>query len=279
MAEEHEPYPVRAEDYAYTRTLSRSRWAWEFLRRNRLFLADAAREPVGTLSVRKACPNTLLIRPRTDQTAADRWGLAFFPDPAANGYEAQAFWSGSQFPRQVQLHVSPAMPGETCEIRQRAESCCNLVHLVDSAGREHLLVRGWPHIVQVRCTGCSLLTSDPVRLGFMISGVDSLTQRVRLLEDAFRVFSDQQEPDLPAWTRTQLALRNALIAWDCQLAGLSLRQTAHVIYGYARAEAAWAGPDRAMKDSVRRSRKRAASLIQGRYRELLAPSASGRRRL
>lgn len=279
MSECPDARQIQVEAYAYTHALSRSRWAWEFLRRNPDFLKDVAREPPGTVSVRPACPNTILIKPRTDQTAADRWGLAFFPNPNANGLDANAFWSGTRFPRQIQLHVSPAMPGETCEIRECARERCRIVHLVDAAGREHLLVRGGAHIVQVRCTGCTLLTRDPVRLGFMIRGADSLVPRLRLLEDALRVFAPVPAPTPPLWTRTQRALRNALIAWDCQQEGLSLRQTAQIIYGKARANEAWAGPDRAMKDEIRRARKRARTLIDGRYRDLLAPSASGRRRL
>ena len=266
------------ESYAYTLTLSRSRWAWEFLRRNPDFLADAAREPPGSVSIRTACPRTLLVKPRTDQVAADRWGLAFFPDPAATGYDALAFWSGTRFPRQVQLQVSPAMPGEMCEIQDKTRALCDIVHLVDSAGREHLLVKGNGHVVQVRCTGLSLLTNDPVRLGFLIHGVETFQQRVSLLADAQRVYGMPPQTQ-PAWTRSRLALRNALIAWDCQMAGLSLRATASVIYGEFRSREAWAGPSRAMKDEMRRARKRAHRLVHGGYRQLLARAPSGRRTL
>lgn len=267
------------ESYAYTLTLSRSRWAWEFLRRNPDFLADAGREPPGTLSIRKACPRTLLVKPRTDQVAADRWGLAFFPDPAANGYDALAFWSAARFPRQVQLQVSPAMPGERCEIYERTRKLCDIVHLVDMAGREHLLVKGNGHIVQVQCSGLSLLTLDPVRLGFLIRGVDTFQRRVNLLAEAQRVYGDTASQARLTWTRTRLALRNALIAWDCQQEGLSLRQTACVIHGPERALAAWSGPSRAMKDEMRRARKRAYNLVHGGYRHLLSRAPSGRRTL
>jgi type VI secretion system activator RovC-like protein/transcriptional regulator len=260
----------------YMLTLSRSRWAWEFLRRNPDFLADAAREPPGTVSFRPACPRTLLVKPRTDQVAADRWGLAFFPDPGANGHDALAFWSGDRFPRQVELQVSPAMPGETCEIQDKTRAQCEITHLVDAAGREHLLVKGNGHVVQVRCKGRSLLTPDPVRLGFLIHGVDTFQSRVSLLADAQRVYGPRP-PAPPPWTRTRLALRNALIAWDCQTAGLSLRATASFLYGEARAREAWASPSRAMKDEMRRARKRAQKLVHGGYRQLLAPSPSGRR--
>lgn len=67
--------------YDYAWKLSRSRWAWEFLRRNPDFLSDASRHGEDELSVREACRNITIIRPRTDQCDAERWGLAFFPIP------------------------------------------------------------------------------------------------------------------------------------------------------------------------------------------------------
>ena len=40
--------------YDYTRTLSRSRWAWEFLRRNEEFLTEAMLHGPDEVSVRTA---------------------------------------------------------------------------------------------------------------------------------------------------------------------------------------------------------------------------------
>ena len=153
--------------YDYTRTLSRSRWAWEFLRRNQDFLEEAALHGADKVSVRTACHGIILIRPRTDQMAAERWGLAFFPDPRHDGFSANAFWSSALFPRQVQVQVSPAGPGEACPIYEKTVKQCEIVHLVDTAGREHILVKGNSNVVQVQCTGMSMLSPEPVRLGFL----------------------------------------------------------------------------------------------------------------
>jgi hypothetical protein len=254
--------------YEYTRTLSRSRWAWEFLRRNQDFLTEAALHGPNEVSVRTACHGITLLRPRADQMAAERWGLAFFPDARHDGFTANAFWSSALFPRQVQVQVSPAGPETVCPIYEKTVQQCGIVHLIDTAGREHLLVKGNGHVVQVQCTGMSLLSPEPVRLGFLIRGTANLSSRWRMLDEAQRVYG-AGEDELCPWSRTSLALRNALVSHDCEAAGLSVRETAAMIYGKARADAAWEGPGRAMKDEIRRARARGRNLVAGGYRALL----------
>lgn len=255
--------------YDHTWKLSRSRWAWEFLRRNEAFLAEAANRSPDEISVRTACRGITLIRPRTDQMAAERWGLAFFPDPRRNGFEANVFWSASLFPRQVHVQVSPGGSEQACAIYEKTARLCRIVHLVDAAGREHMLIKGNGHVVQVRCIGMSLLSPEPVKLGFLIRGTENLADRYKVLKDAQRVYDATSDVGPRRWTRTSLALRNALIALDCRSAGLSIRETAAVIYGKDRADEAWAGPSRAMKDEIRRARNRGIELVSGAYRELL----------
>lgn len=253
--------------YNYTRSLSPSRWAWEFLRRNKAFLDEAARHGEEELSVRTACHGITLIRPRTEQMAAERWGLAFFPDPGKNGYDADVFWSAALHPRQVHVQVSPAGRERSCDIYRKTVEACRIIHLVDTAGREHMLVKGNGHVVQVRCTGMSMLSPEPVRLGFLIRDAGDFQARLQVLTKAQRVYDGTSGQT--GWTRTSLALRNALIAADCHEADLSIRETAAVIYGKQRADEAWAGPSRAMKDEIRRARAKGLGLVSGGYRDLL----------
>jgi len=257
--------------YDYARTLSRSRWAWEFLRRNEDFVAEAALHGTGEISVRTACHGITLIRPRIDQMAAERWGLAFFPDPRHDGFTANAFWSSALFPRQVQVQVSPAGSDLACPIYDKTVKQCEIVHLFDTAGREHMLIKGNGHVVQVQCTGMSMLSPEPVRLGFLIRGTANINARWRMLKQAQKVYErDTGDSKHTVWSRTSLAFRNALIAHDCETAGLSVRETAEIIYGKARVDDAWAGPGRSMKDEIRRARARGRDLVSGGYRTLLS---------
>lgn len=260
------------DQYDYAWKLSRSRWAWEFLRRNPDFLEDAARHGPDELSVRGACSGITIIRSRTDQCDAERWGLAFFPDPSLNGFEANVFWSAGLYPRQVQVNVVPRADGEICDIFEKTTSVCRVIHFTDTVGREHILLKGNGCVAQVRCTGMSLLAMEPVKMRFVIDGGENLEYKYRVLKEAHRVLEQGGEPEAPAWNRASLVFRNALIAYDCHAAGLNLRDSAAVIYGKDRADEAWIGPSRSMKDEMRRARDRGIELVQGGYRDLLVQS-------
>jgi hypothetical protein len=71
----------------------------------------------------------------------------------------------------------------------------------------------------------------------------------------------------PHWTAETERLRDALIALDCYRAGLTLRETAVVIYGRQRVDRDW--PGKGLRDRMRRSRQRGLALCNGGYRDLL----------
>ena len=100
---------AETERYDYLSRLSMDRWAWEFARRNTELLEDARTLAQDGVSEMKApCENTRirLLRPRTTQTLAERWGLVFMPDPKLNGFEADVVWSHYVFPHQVEVNLS-----------------------------------------------------------------------------------------------------------------------------------------------------------------------------
>ena len=257
--------------YDYTWLLSDSRWAWEFLRRNRRFLEDSSLPSASELSFAPACHQITLVRPRAPQALAERWGLAFFPDPEDSGLEADAFWSGGLYPRRVHMQVSPSGPNESCEFYDRTVGICRITHFTDLAGREQFLLKGNGCVIQVFCTGMSLLAREPVKLSFIIDSLDEFQAKLKTLQRAQRVYDPQAEADIPEWTRHSLALRNALVALDCHDAQLSYFETEGFIYGEERAREAWHSPSRAMKDEMRRALARGRDLRDGGYATLLGP--------
>lgn len=257
------------EAYAYTWKLADSRWAWEFLRRNPDFLSDVDASDSSSVTYRPACFQITLIRPYRDQTAAERWGLAFFPNPDHNGFEADAFWSPGIYDRAVRTHVGPRSAGEACEIYDRTVETCVVSHLTDAAGREHLLLKGNGCVIQALCSGMSILAMEPVKLSFVIDSIEDFQTKLRTLERAQRVYGPCDDLEAPHWTRHSLALRNALIAFDAHQAGYTYLDTARFIYGDERATNAWSGASRAMKDEMRRALIRGRDLISGGYLSLL----------
>tara|TARA_R110002051_G_scaffold32562_3_gene73453 strand:- start:15549 stop:16382 length:834 start_codon:yes stop_codon:yes gene_type:complete len=253
--------------YAYTQALPPCRWAWEFLRRNNQFLADAALDANNKVSIRRVRSDIKLIAPQTVQTNAEKWGLAFFPDPARNGYEAEVFWSSLHPRHQVNVQVSPSATGRNCNIYKQVIRSCQITHLIDPGRNEHLLIKRYGQVIQARCSGLSLLSPVPVQVGFLISETGELRESFRALHNALQIFRTYPKTD--RWTRTNLSLRNALIAYDCMTAGRSIRETAIIIYGRERTSAEWKSPGRALKDQIRRSRKKGRDLVNGGYTRLL----------
>lgn len=252
--------------YAYTQKLSRSRWAWEFLRRNRTFLEDARRYSARGIPRQSACRNVTLLRPGTGQTAAERWGLLCFPDPDADGLSADVFWNPAIYAGALKVHVGPRSPGEPCEIFEETTRLCDVLHLADAAGREHVLLRAGDLSVQVACEGLSLLSPEPVRIQIVIAGVACLGTHLRYLEKARALLG---APVPRRWTRTTRALRHALMALDCRQAGLSQKDTARLIYGRARADSDWGAPGGAMRGEIRRAIRKGFHYAAGGYSELL----------
>ncbi len=85
--------------------------------------------------------------------------------------------------------------------------------------------------------------------------------------DSLLSVSDGFPTTPPGWTAETERLRDALIALDCHRAGLTLRETAVVIYGRQRVDRDW--PGKGLRDRMRRSRQRGQALCNGGYLDLL----------
>ncbi|WP_158085764.1 DNA -binding domain-containing protein [Henriciella aquimarina] len=238
--------------YDYLWRLTSDRWAWEYLRRNPVFLEDARSRRADDIAERRACDDRIrIIRPRREQTLAQRWGLVLMPDPDLDALQADVIWQQDVFPDQFEVHVSPRPPGETCSIFDRTVPVFDITHVTDREGREALLLRGNGGVIQVRCTGLSLLSLEPVRMKLQVGDVDAYESRMRTYREAMATYGPDPAAQTPLWTKRTQILRDGLIALDCQALGFSRKEIACVLYGRDAAEEAWRSGSAHMKDSVR----------------------------
>jgi hypothetical protein len=267
---------VTLSEYDYTWTLSRSRWAWEFLRRNPDFRASATPDYRARISNRVACHGITILRPRSDQAEAEaeHWGLAIMPDPDLNAFEANVFWRASLYPREVSVQVVPRSETEIDHIFEKTIRHCKMVHMTDLAGREYLLLKGNGRVVQVGCSGLSLLSFEPVKVKFTIDTLGGFDNTLSTIDRATKLYETDFADSDPVWSRNGLAWRNAVIALDANSAGLNYFETACVIYGEERASKAWAGDSRAMKDEMKRALQRGRDLRDGGYTQLLRSAST-----
>lgn len=262
---------IKLSDYNYAWPLSRSRWAWEFLRRNPDFRNTASVYAGKNISDRMVCNGIVVFRAAGDQSVAEEWGLSFLPDINQNGFDAMVFWSGTQYPRTVTVQVTPRAVHEIDEIFAQSLRYGRIIHLTGTAGREHLLVKGNGRVVQVGCSGLSLLSLEPVRVKLTIDTISNFDEAIAIINRTKGLFAEDFSKDDPEWTRETTAFRNALVALDCHAAGLTHFDTACVIYGQQAAEQAWSETGRAMKDEMKRALTRGRELRDGGYRQLLKP--------
>jgi hypothetical protein len=270
MEAQMKAYPLKSDGvlkrYDYLWRLSADRWAWEYLRRNPVFQFDAACCAPEDVSEREApCAPIRLLRPRVPQTLAQRWGLLMMPDPGRDGLEADVFWSRAAHPDQVEVYCGPRAEGERCSIWERTVPCCRITHLTDRHGREFLLLRGNGCVVQVRCTGLSLLGMEQVRLKLTISDMEAYERKLKAQRDAFDIYGNDFEQETPLWTKRTQILRDGLIALDCLELGMSRREIAVVLYGKEAVEAEWADDRGAMKDALKYLVTKAKALRDGGY--------------
>lgn len=263
-------YPLRSDGvlkrYDYLSKLSSDRWAWEYLRRNERFRADALSRHEDDVSERMApCAPVRLLRPRTAQTLAERWGLIIMPDPELNGFEADVFWSRAVHPDQVEVHCSPRSEAEPCSIFERTMPVCKVTHLTDGQGREFLLLRGNGCVVQVCCTGLSLLSIETVRMELTISDMDAYERKLKAQKEALELYGSTSAGQVPLWSKRTQILRDGLIALDCLELGMGRRDIAAVLFGKAAVDAGWSDERGTMRDAVRYLVNKAESLRDGGY--------------
>jgi hypothetical protein len=107
----------------------------------------------------------------------------------------------------------------------------------------------------------------PATLGLRLSrrrDISALSEALAWLE---ALLSGKLAGASPPWTADTERRRDALIALDCNHAGLTLRETAVVIYGRQRVDRDW--PGKGLRDRMRRCRQRGRALCDGAYRDLL----------
>lgn len=252
--------------YDYLSRLSMDRWAWEYLRRNPRYRRDyalcAGLAPSESMA---PCAPIRMLKDRSGQGLAGRWGLVFMPDPGQGGFEADAVWNEAAFPGQVEIHCSPLGPDERCNLWERTLPITKITHISDRLDREYLLVRGKGCVVQVRCTGLPLIGLEPVRIKFTLSDIEAFERMATAQKGLLELYGEG--PDLPAplWTKTTQILRNGLIALDGLARNMTRREIAVLLYGEARVSSDWNQEGGTLRDAVKYLVRKAEGLRDGGY--------------
>lgn len=253
------------EDYAYTRELEGTGWAWEFLRRNADYRDDFRSSESDDIVVVTLPSGTTLYKLQTPQVTAENWGLALFADPAKTALAQDLIWLPEVTTLAATCSLSPA-GGRT------ADTLC----LECFKGRTAVLLNETTEVVTVRSVGKSVtlnIVSGSILAGhkavtFSHDGFKSLARHIECLRILQQLMAETSNTNT-----IQMGGENKylayLVALDGHLEGRSYRDIAEILYGNERVSSHWTDDTRWMKSKVRRAVKRGIALMNGGYRDLL----------
>ena len=140
--------------------------------------------------------------------------------------------------------------------------------LLDAVGRQHVILRSGSASFQITIDGQDGLIAPAIFVLRMDrrGDVDTLLQKLSALK-ALLAAPVHLEGALPRWTADTERLRDSLIALDCHRAGVTLRETAVLIYGRKRIDRDW--PAKGLRIRMHRNLHRGLALCNGAYRNLL----------
>jgi hypothetical protein len=256
-------------DYAYCKGLTKSEWAWEFLRRNPDYKCAFIVSRSRLSQIARLNTGTPVMRSRGCQAGASDWDLECFSDPDLSAVQTPIFWSQAALKHHAEAEAEIAEPdpaqADLDVLRDR-----NCAAILERRHGVSVLFRTTKEAIDLQITGANILLS-PVHLTFRIVGFNTVKSRAAtlllLLPCIQKRLSDNAEP-LPRHQR--LCLLKALVALDCKQSGGSLQETAIVFRALGLTRLSWSTiGDESLKKQVIRARNRGLKFMQGGYRTLL----------
>lgn len=191
-----------------------------------------------------------------------------FADPRLKAGRAYPVWLPGAGAARLHFTAYPTGVMDAGWPGLRVPDLPNMEHvLVDTAGRQHLVLRSGASTMQLLISGGDGIVGT-VLLSLCIGSREAVGTVAKSLAALAGILSSSHPPSGPPnWTAQSLRLRDALIALDGYHAGASLRDTAIVIYGRERIDRDW--PDAGLRQRLRRDLHRGRALCAGGYRHLI----------
>lgn len=147
---------------------------------------------------------------------------------------------------------------------------CDKSLLKTVCGLQMLVLRDAHRRVQLRCSGEDIRL-EPFALEPIADEFPDVRGSIQAIELLANLFGPDRKPVKPPdWTVEATRHRDALMALDLRIAGLSYRQVAVRLYGEAAVQSDWNNPNQTMKNRLIRSVKRGVQMMNGGYRKLLS---------
>lgn len=261
---------VNIEEYDRLLSLPGSGWAWEFKRRDpALKKARRCARAVRAHAARRA-DGSIIYRLNQRCHAAEKFGLHFIPDPALSAFEAATFWLPEAMSASFDAAIDAPKSGKGGARRLRWDDIPGeKVFLVAPGRRDKLLAHFPGYVAQLALDGNGAPIPHSASFYLMLGadhlGAESL-RRLDELGRACRGLAAHRKP--PRGARPE-RLRDALIALDGELAGVSRRNIAEAIFGTDVVKDDWESGINSYKQRTKRLVDKGLALMRDGYRNLL----------
>lgn len=244
-------------------------WSWEYKRRDADLIRVARQTRRRNVSTHYRRDGSRLIRMRHRDHAAEQFGLHFIPDPKLSAFETMPFW----LPEVMKGGLDAAC--EIIELSPRIDPLdWNTIpgekHFLIAPGRRTKMIVAAPgYAAQLAIAHNALPVPQAVYLSLRLGKGDLVGGNLAHVEAFARHCHGEDVPFPKLRGLSPEALRDAIIALDGKLAGLSQRVIAEAIYGAQRVAEDWDHGPKSYKSKVRRLIKKGVHLMKTGYRELL----------
>jgi len=248
------------EAYRELLPLERAGFAWEWLRRNRVY-----REAASTAHPNDRPPS--LGRVRDAHAAAAHWGLHAFESPDRNALAARPVWHSAV--HSLVLEASAESVGPRVEDAFDLVRFATLATLVRHERGEHLLLSDGVRSLRLDLIGASLV-SGPVRLHYRLTGFSGLDRSLLVLRQLLALWASGtfQTSLYPPWTKAARAIL-LLRTHDALTAGVSQREIAATLLSREAREDRWRIEAPTLRSRVQRLVRGARALAGDGYLSLL----------
>jgi|GEM_PF-6496418 len=264
-----DPWHVDVSTYDRLLSLPYSGWSWEYKRRDGALRAARHASRLNVAMMRRG-DGSHLYRLKSRDINAEEFGLHFIPDPDLSAFETTPFWLPEimSINLEVALEIAHRMQRRAAPLRW--DEIPGDKHFLIAPGRRTKLVINAPgYAAQLAIEENALPVPQAVYMSLRLGAGHLMNNHLRRVEEFADFCLGRNVTCKPVRGLSPIKLRNALIALDGQLGGVSQRRIAEVIFGADTVRQDWDNGPRSYKSKTRRLIKKGVSLMEYGYKDLL----------
>ena len=264
-----DPWHVDVTAYDRLLNLPYSGWSWEYKRRDTALRTASYASRLNIATMRRD-DGSRLYRLKSRDPLAETFGLHFIPDPDLSAFEATPFWLPEIMTMNLEVASEIAHRIERRDTPLRWDEIPGEKHFLIAPGRRSKLVINAPgYAAQLAIEENALPVPHVLYMSLRLGAGHLMTKNLRHVEEFADFCLGRSVTCKPVRGLSPVKLKNALIALDGQLAGISQRRIAEAIFGAETVRQDWDKGPRSYKSKTRRLIKKGVRIMKTGYRDLL----------